>query len=258
MNDFKAPAILPQHGFGEFEVPEMPAYTQSYSKRGNTFDGATTAVKNQARFGNKTGKGGMGAYLSQVEDPTFFDGFREKLGNHGVFENIRWAPGQDWRGGFGIASLDSSKNYAMSTRGGMLRKGGPKRSDVIDRPNYWFETARPGISYGRYTQNNQNYSGLYEWKRRTPIVEANSDALVLREMIEHNPFSINSHSAQMAKRIYDKEFTERDRDVAAYNMNVPLSQNHTALPSKNYDHSIQFNQGPIVNDNKLVYNPPLP
>lgn len=200
-------------GFGELEVPEMPAYVQSYSKRGNTYDAQTTPVMQQARFGNRVGRGGMDAYLSQVEDPLFFESYKQKKGNQGVYEDIQWAPGYDWRGNFGISSLSSSKNYAMSTRGGQLRKGGPRRSDVVDRIGYWFETARPGIEYSRYTQNNENYSGMYEWKRRTPFISRDNDPLVLREMIEHNPFHIRSHSALQAKNMYDKEFGN-DRDTA--------------------------------------------
>lgn len=209
---------LPPHGFGEFEVPEMPAYIQSYSKRGNSYDGETTPVYQQARWGNKVGKGGMMAYLSQAEDDTYLEGFRQKKGNHGVFDATRWAPGYDWRGNFGVASLSELANYAgIPTRGGSLRKGGPKRSDYVDRPNYWFEVARPGLAVGRYTQKNDNYAGLYEYKKRTPVVELGNDMLDLRQMIEHNPWHISSHAAKQAKRVYDKEFGEvRDRQAKAY------------------------------------------
>jgi hypothetical protein len=41
---------LPAHGFGEFEVPEMPGYVQSYSKRGNSIDADQTPVYQQARL----------------------------------------------------------------------------------------------------------------------------------------------------------------------------------------------------------------
>jgi hypothetical protein len=199
-------AALPAHGFGDLEVPDMPAYVQSYSKRGNTFDAETTPVYSQARFGNRNGRGGMSAYLSGAEDPTYMEGYRTKLGDQGVYEQVRWTPGYDWRGGFGVASLDASKNFAMSTRGGQLRKGGPRRSDIVDRPNYWSETVRPGISHSRYTQKNENYSGVFETSRRTPEIERANDTLVLREMIEHNPFHIGSHAAAWAKRDYDGEF----------------------------------------------------
>lgn len=209
---------LPQHGFGEFEIPQMPAYIQGYSKRGNTFDGETTPVYQQSRWGNKRGKGGMNAYLSQLEDDTFFEGYKQKKGNVGVFDWTRWGPGHDWRGNFGVASLGELNNYAgIQTRGGQLRKGGPKRSDYIDRPNVWFETARPGISHSRYTQKNNNYAGLYEYKRRTPRLELDNDMLVRRAVIEHNPWHINSHAAKQAKAVYDKEFGNvHDSNYKAY------------------------------------------
>jgi hypothetical protein len=219
-------AVLPSPGFGEFDVPEMPAYVQSYSTRGSGFSWETTPVLNRTRFGNKTGKGGMDAYLSQVEDPNFFEGSKLKVGDPGVFELMRYGPGSDWRGNFGIASLDASKNYTRSTRGGMLRQGGPRRSDIVDRPNYWTDTVRPGISVSREGQCNDNYSGVYEWKRQTPIVERASDPLVLREAIEHNPFFIISHAAQAAKDAYDLEFGQvRDTIHEAYN---PMITNNRA------------------------------
>lgn len=220
-NTNTAEAMLPAPGFGEFDVPEMPAYTQSYSARGSGYSWASTPVQNQTRFGNKRGVGGMAAYLSQVEDPNFFESSKIKLGDPGVFELMRWAPGQDWRGNFGIASLDASKNYTVSTRGGQLRQGGPRRSDVIDRPNYWLDTVRPGIAVSREGQNNDNYSGVYEWKRQTPIVERASDMLVMREAIEHNPFFIISHSAMAAKQAYDAEFgREPDEIREAYDPSI--------------------------------------
>jgi hypothetical protein len=219
-------AVMPSAGFGEFDVPEMPAYVQSYSTRGSGSSWETTPVLNQARFGNKTGKGGMDAYLSQVEDPNFFEGSKLKSGDPGVFELLRWGPGYDWRGNFGIASLDASKNYTLSTRGGMLRQGGPRRSDIVDRPDYWLESVRPGLAVSRESQSNDNYSGTYEWKRQTPIVERASDMLVLREAIEHNPFFIVSHSALAAKQAYDAEFgTERDEIREAYD---PMIRNNRA------------------------------
>ena len=234
---------ITEPGFGEFDVPEMPAYVQSYSKRGNTFDGDTTPVYQQARFGNKTGRGGMEAYLSQVEDPTYFESMKVKKGNTGVYEIERYTPGYDWRGGFGIASLASNKNYAMSTRGGQLRKGGPKRSDVMDRPNAWFEQARPGISHSRYTQNNDNYSGLFEYKRLTPIVQTDNDMLDLREMIEHNPYHISSYAAEQAKKIYDKEVgTGQDMAFAAYRDDIEPSDNKSRFPTRVQDKSIEVKQ----------------
>jgi hypothetical protein len=199
------PSVL-SHGFGEMQVPEMPSYTSSYSKRGNAFTADVTPVLNQARFGNRIGRGGLNAYVSQVEDPAFFNSLKQKKGLHGVYENLRWAPGYDWRGNFGIASLDQSKNFLLQTRGGEMRQGGPRRSDYVDRKDYWFETARPGIEVSRMPQNNNNYSGVYEWKRRTPFLSRENDMLVLREAIEHNPFFIRSHCAEQAKQIYDREF----------------------------------------------------
>lgn len=209
---------LPPHGFGEFEVPEMPAYVEGYSKRGNSYQGQTTPVYNAARWGNKTGRGGMAAYLSQLEDDTYFESYKVKKGDHGVYDSTRWAPGYDWRGNFGVASLSAVGNYAgIPTRGGMLRKGAPKRTDVIDRPNYFFEKLIPGVSTSRYTQKNNNYAGLYEYKRQTPTIMYSNDMLDLREMIEHNPFHINSHAAKQAKASYDKEFPGyRDKWVPAY------------------------------------------
>lgn len=210
--------VLPPPGFGEFEVPEMPAYVQSYSSRGNSFPGETTPVYTAARWGNKTGRGGMAAYLSQLEDDTYFEGYKVKKGDAGVFDATRWAPGYDWRGNFGVASLSELGNYAgIPTRGGMLRKGAPKRTDIVDRPNYFFEKLIPGIETSRYTQKNNNYAGLYEYKKTTPLLILSNDMLDLREMIEHNPFHINSHAAKQAKAVYDTEFPGyQDKWIPAY------------------------------------------
>lgn len=204
--DSIGPARLEENGFQEFGVPEMPAYVQSYSKRGNSYDAETTPVYNQARWGNPRYRGGMDAYVSIVEDRNNFESLKQKRGNAGVFEIERWTPGYDWRGGFGIASLGALNNYREYTRGGTLRAGGPRRGDVVERTGYWDETARPGIAYSRFTQNNDNYGGVYENKRQTPIVERESDMLQLREMVEKNPFHIPSHAAAQAKAIYDREF----------------------------------------------------
>lgn len=205
---------LPEHGFHELGVPEMPSYIQGYTKRGNGHESQTTPVFSQARWGNPRYKGGMDAYVSIVEDQDKFSHLKQKKGNAGVFAIERWAPGGDWRGGYGIASLDTMKNYRQFTRGGGLRSGAPRRADVIERTGHWDETARAGISHGRYTQLNDNYAGKYADKRRTPIVERESDPLILRQQIEHNPFHINSHSAAQAKRMYDAEFPSQ-RDVAS-------------------------------------------
>lgn len=235
-------------GFGKFEVPEMPKYVQGKSSRGNNYDAETTPVYQQARFGNPKYKGGMDAYLSQVEDPTYFESYKQKKGNHGVFENLRWSVGYDWRGNFGVSSLDASRNYTMSTRGGQLRKGGPKRSDVVDRPNAWFEKTMPGISHSRYTQNNDNYAGVYEYKRNTPFIERDNDALVLREMIETNPFHINSHAAAQAKQVYDAEFGKNDdRYNPGYRSDISISENMARFP-----HRIQDNS-PLVNQQQYNY-----
>jgi hypothetical protein len=215
-----APA-LPAHGFGEFEVPEMPAYVQSYSSRGSGFSWATTPVQNQSRFGNRAGVGGMGAYLSMAEDPNFLEGNKQKLGAPGVFRAERWGPGYDWRGNGGIASLEANKNWIFQTRGGQLRAGGPRRSDTVDRPNYWLDTVRPGVQVSREAQNNDNYAGTWEWKRQTPIVERESDFSVLRQMIEHNPYAIVSHAALQAKAQYDSELDGvRDEWMQPYNPDI--------------------------------------
>mmetsp|Transcript_11690 Transcript_11690/g.29698 ORF Transcript_11690/g.29698 Transcript_11690/m.29698 type:complete len:277 (-) Transcript_11690:66-896(-) len=207
---------LPPPGFGEFEVPEMPAYVSGYGQRGNRYTAKKAPLYAQARWGNRSGVGGMGAWLSQAEDPTFLDGFRQKKGNHGVFSAVRWAPGYDWRGGGGISHLAELRNFAgLATRGGQLRKGAPKRSDVVDRPNFWFETARPGRDNATISQNNNNYAGLYESSKRTPVIQQETDALVLREMIEHNPWHISSHGAKAAKAQYDSELGAPPQDVWA-------------------------------------------
>lgn len=203
----RAQLVLPPPGFGEHEVPEMPAYVESYSKRGNALQADQTPVYNQVRWGNRRGRGGMNAYLSQTEDPTFFEGTKVKLGDQGVYAQTRWTPGYDWRGGFGVASLSETKNYAgIPTRGGSLRAGAPKRGDVVERPNAWFENLRPGVQTSRVSQSNENYSGVYDWKKRTPEIQRSNDMLQLREMIEHNPFHIASHAARQAKSSYDAEF----------------------------------------------------
>lgn len=206
MAEERAQLRMPDHGFGEFEVPEMPAYVEHYSKRGNTFMADQTPVYQQARWGNRRNVGGMGAYLSQVEDPTFFEALKVKRGNHGVFEDVRWAPGMDWRGNFGIASLSEVANYAgIPTRGGQLRKGAPKRSDVVERVDAFEENIRPGQGTSRFSQTNDNYVGLFDWKQRTPTIQTEVDAMLLRQMIEHNPYHISSHAARQAKRDYDRE-----------------------------------------------------
>jgi hypothetical protein len=74
----RAAASFPSPGFGELQVPEMPAYVQSYTSRGSAYSWQTTPVMNQTRFGNRTGVGGMAAYLSQAEDPGFFSGVKLK------------------------------------------------------------------------------------------------------------------------------------------------------------------------------------
>jgi hypothetical protein len=198
---------FPDHGFGEHEVPEMPAFIDRYSKRGNSIDADQTPVYQQARFGNRTGKGGMGGYLSQVEDQTFFEGLPVKKGDAGVFPLERWSPGYDWRGGFGIASLSETKNYAgISDRGGGLRKGGPRRGDVVERTGAYQENLRPGRSTSRFVQSNDNYSGLYDWQRRTPSIQRETDALVLDQMIRLNPYHISSHGAAQAQALVKAEF----------------------------------------------------
>lgn len=216
---------LPLPGFGELEVAEMPAYIQGYSKRGNSYTGETTPVYQQSRWGNKKLIGGMDAFLSQVEDDTYFESYKSKRGNMGVFDWTRWTPGYDWRGNFGVASLGELNNYAgIQSRGGQLRKGAPKRSDYTDRSNYWFEITRPGLAVGRYTQNNNNYAGLYEYKRQTPRIETDNDMLVLREMIEHNPWVVNSHGAKQAKAVYDREFGNvHDSNIKAYQDHIDNS-----------------------------------
>jgi hypothetical protein len=220
-----------ENGFGKFEVPEMPRYVQSFSGRGNYYDAQTTPVYQQARFGNPKYKGGMDAYVSQVEDLTFFESLKQKKGNHGVFEQLRWNTGHDWRGNFGVASLDASKNYTMSTRGGQLRKGGPKRSDYMDRPNAWFDKTMPGISHSRYTQNGNNYAGVWEYKKNTPFIELDNDMLVLRDMIEHNPFHISSHAAAQAKEVYDAEFgKDEDKAFQGYRSDITPAINHARYP----------------------------
>jgi hypothetical protein len=217
----RAPASVLSPGFGEMQVPEMPAYVQSYSSRGSAYPWQTTPVMSQTRFGNRTGVGGMAAYLSQAEDPGFFEGARLKAGEPGVFETERWAPGYDWRGGFGVASLAANKNAALSTRGGGLRGGGPRRADLVGPPPLWNDTIRPGIGVSRYVQTNENYSGVYENRKITPPIERQNDMFVLREMIEHNPFNILSHAAGQAKRAYDEEFGQlHDRIEAAYDPGI--------------------------------------
>jgi len=202
-----AALVLPS-GFDALQVAEMPSYINKYSKRGNAFDAETTPVYNQARFGNRRGKGGMGAYLSILEDGAAqFDSLKQKRGESGVFEATRWAPGYDWRGNFGVASLSELKNYSMATRGGQLRGGGPKRQDYSERPDFWVQAIRPGIGVSRFVQTNDNYSGVFESKKRTSyVIERFNDPLVLREMIETNPFHIRSHAAIQAKKGYDEEF----------------------------------------------------
>lgn len=199
-------AHMPPPGFGKDQVPIMPAYVGGYSKRGNAFDAEVTPVYSQARWGNRNGRGGMGGYLSQLEDPGFFSALKQKRGDHGVFQAVRWAPGHDWRGGFGIASLAEHKNHpGFMTRGGATRRGAPKRAELVDRMNY-YETLRPGIGTSRFSQTNDNYAGLYQDKRQTPVIMRDVEPLLLRQMIEHNPWHIASHSAAMAKEAYDKEY----------------------------------------------------
>jgi hypothetical protein len=197
---------LPPPGFGEFDVPEMPAYTQGYASRGNAFTADSTPVKMQTRFGNRRGRGGMGAYLSRAEDDMHFADGRTRRGNMGVFDATRWTVGYDGRGG--VAALAEIKNFpGMMTRGGELRRGGPRRGDVLERPGAWFERAQP---FSRTTATWAGpYPGIREPRRLTPHVETEPDPFVLREMIEHNPFHIRSHAAREAKRRYDAEVPPR-------------------------------------------------
>lgn len=216
---------FPDSGFGEFEVPEMPAYVQRYSKRGNSIDADQTPVYQQAHFGNRTGKGGMGGYLSQIEDQGFFESLPVKKGDAGVFPLERWSPGYDWRGGFGVASLSEIKNYAgVCDRGGGLRKGGPRRGDIVERTGAYQENIRPGISHGRFVQSNDNYSGLYDWQRRTPSIQRDTDALVLDQMIRLNPFHISSHGAAQAQALVRAEFGDAGyEDQKSYQDHLPAA-----------------------------------
>lgn len=218
----------PDPGFGEFDVAEMPAYVQSYSRRGNAATAEVTPVFQQARFGNKRNRGGMGAYLSNAENDGHLEGQRQKRGLHGVFEATRWAPGMDWSGNFGTASLSEVKNYAgIPTRGGALRKGGPRRSDVVDRLGFWFETARPGIANSRFTQTNDNYSGIRDPKKKAAPIIMEADTGVLRQMIEHNPFHIASHSALQARALYQTgDGGNEGRAVQEYPTNYSRNELH--------------------------------
>mmetsp|Transcript_17654 Transcript_17654/g.44792 ORF Transcript_17654/g.44792 Transcript_17654/m.44792 type:complete len:271 (-) Transcript_17654:521-1333(-) len=210
------PALAPEHdnrrlavpppGFGPLEVPEMPAYVGSYVRRGGNISGDATPVYQQMRFGYRKGIGGMGGYASVLETPEFFEGYRQKRGNAGVFQSLRWAPGCDSHTGNGIAGLSELRNHpGLMTRGGD-RRGGPRRQEVMERAGYWFEKARPGVATSRYSQINDGFAGIRQRSQRTPALERATDPFVLREMIEHNPWHINSHSAMQAKTAYDKEF----------------------------------------------------
>lgn len=226
----KKELLFPAPGFDEFSVPEMPAYVDRYSKRGNAFDAQQTPVYQQTHWGNRTGRGGMGGYLSQTEDPMYFEGTRVKLGDSGVFPLERWSPGYDWRGGFGVASLSEIKNFAgISERGGCLRKGAPKRGDIVERSGAFFENLRPGISVGRYGQNNDNYAGVYDEKRRTPSIQRDTDALVLKQMLDHNPFAIKSHAAIQAQNMLEQEFGKVGySDYKTYQDNLPAGYREPA------------------------------
>lgn len=196
---------FPEPGFGQFQVPEDVPYVQSYSKRGNAFSSDTTPVYMQNRWGNPSYVGGMEAYVSNAESTDFLKGMRQKRGMMGVQDETRWAPGYDWNSGYGIASLEANKNIRIQTRGGAERAGGPRRQNVVDRLGYWFETARPGVGVSNFVQTNDNYAGKFNTKRRTPVIMQESDMMDLKQMIEYNPFHINSHAAAQAKAIYDNE-----------------------------------------------------
>lgn len=197
---------IPEAGFGQFQVPEMPAYVQGYTKRGGAdYLTKTTPTMMQTRFGNATYRGGMAGYVNAVESPEYFESYRVKLGDHGVVEHLRWAPGYDWKGG--IQGISSVKNFAgIQTRGGQLRSGAPKRADYVDIVD-WERKVRPGLDIGNFPQagGGTNYAGEYQPSRRTPFIVLDNDAAVLREMVEHNPWHILSHSGKQAKEMYEEE-----------------------------------------------------
>lgn len=197
------PAMVVQPGFGQYQVPEMPSYIQSYTKRGEGFGGQTAPTRSYSRFGNARYVGGMDAYLSQLEDDTYFEPMKVKKGNVGAFEHTRWNPG--FNSVDGIAGISASKNFAgIQTRGGSGRSGGPRRADYVDRVDFEMKI-RPGQAVSREMQSDNNYAGLFEYKKQTPEIETESDFTILREMIEHNPFHISSHGAAQAKNAYDNE-----------------------------------------------------
>ncbi len=197
------PAVVLSSGFDKFQIPEMPSYVQSYTKRGEGFGGQTAATRSYTRFGNPRYVGGMDAFVSQLEDGEYFEPVKVKKGNMGVFEHTRWAPG--FNSVDGMAGISASRNFAgIQTRGGSGRAGGPRRGDYAEMMDFEMKI-RPGQAVSREMQSDNNYAGLYEYKKQTPEIETESDFAILREMIEHNPFHISSHGAAQAKEQYDRE-----------------------------------------------------
>lgn len=199
--EFNQRVDIPEAGFGQFQVPEDAPYVQSYSSRGNAYSSDTTPVYTKNRWGNASYTGGMEGYLASLETDGYFSALRQKRGLMGVKDETRWGPGYDWASGYGIASIEANKNIRIQSRG---RTGGPRRQNVIERPGVWFETARPGVSSSNFSQTNDNYSGVFGTKRRTPVIIQESDMTTLKQMIEYNPFHINSHAAAQAKAVYDQ------------------------------------------------------
>lgn len=200
------PANLPSHGFGQFEIPEMPAYVSRYTKRGGgAFIGQNNTGMQQTRFGNPRYIGGMDGYVSELESNNYFESLKQKKGNHGVFDFTRWNPGFNSEGN--IAGASALKNYAgIQTRGGRLRAGAPKRADYAERINYEMNI-RPGIGVSRHPQagGGENFAGIRAHTKKTPQIQQMNDMVDLRQMIEYNPFHISSHSAKLAKDSYDHE-----------------------------------------------------
>lgn len=180
-------------GFGENQVPEMPAYVFGYARRGNAQPSDVTPNYVASRFGNRAARGGLPAYVLHGEDPDYWEALPQKRGNHGVYPAERWAPGHRP----GIDGLAETRNLIVKGGG---RSGAPRRADVVERRGGWHQLSRP--QFDRTPFNLDDLGGVQMPRRRARDIETRSDPFVLKEMLDHNPFVVQSWSAKQARELW--------------------------------------------------------
>ncbi len=165
-----------QPGFGEFQVPEMEPYVANYSRKTALLGQGSTANYQQTRWDNPVRPGGAPNYMEYLQDDYFN---REKSGNQGVFESLRWNPPVN---GF-MESLSDTRNFA-----GVKSREVSRRAEMAER-DVFFETARPGRDVSSLSQTGDNYYGMVEPRRQTPIIERGIDSYKLAQLAS-NPFAV--------------------------------------------------------------------